>query len=757
MSRLSHIQAQPSQPTRLLGTALGLALVSSLSHAGDSEAEAGMPAPAKPQVTDLDSIKVRSSVVNPVSPKFTAPLLDTPRAISVIPARVISETNSTTLMDALRTVPGITFGAGEGGNPVGDRPFIRGFDAGADTYIDGIRDSGSQSRETFDIEQIDVIKGPSSAYTGPGAAGGSINIVSKVPEAHDFTNASVGLGSDNYKRATLDANYLLSQHIAARLNVMDYKSDVPGRDALWGKRFGIAPSVTFGIGTPNRLTLDYYHLNTNELPDSGIPLNGPYTTGSFAGTGDGQPVHTGRDNFYGLKQRDFRKTKADIGTIRFEHDFGDDFTLRNTTRYGKTSNDYIWTNPDDSSGNVPLGLVYRSPKSRIADTRTLAEQLNLSGRFSTGALQHDVAMGLEYQHLHTDVDGYTVTVPATTATRSCGPLQLAVYTCTPLNDPNPSDPWLGSVVQNHNPVHTTSTDKAFYAFDTITFNEHWLANLGTRYDRYDSQADGINTSTRNGPLGPFDYRNRSDFWSWQAGLIFKPIPITSIYAAWGTSSNPTGVANGEGTGDNANLALQTANLAPQKSRNLELGNKWELFDQRLNLDLAVFRSEVTNARVAIDPTTTELVGSKRVDGVELDVSGKLTDRWTVFGGVVHLNPRLTDNGPLAANAINNGNVFPNTAKNSASLWSTYQLSPALNLGVGAFAMSKVYGNVQNTKSVPGYVRYDAMVSWQVNRMLNLQLNLQNLTDKLYFQQIYTNHYALEGPGRAATLTANLHF
>jgi len=196
--------AAASSPRRLFATALGLAFA--VPAAAAEPAATPAPDALDPQhATKLGEVAVRSNTVNAASPKLTAPLLDTPRAVSVIPKAVIQSTASTTLTEALRTVPGITFAAGEGGTAVGDRPLIRGFDAVSDIYVDGIRDTGTQTRETFDVEQIDVIKGPSSAYTGRGSAGGSINIVTKAPKAENFTDASLGLGTDNYKRATLDA------------------------------------------------------------------------------------------------------------------------------------------------------------------------------------------------------------------------------------------------------------------------------------------------------------------------------------------------------------------------------------------------------------------------------------------------------------------------------------------------------------------------------------------------------------------------
>src|SRR3546814_88015 len=207
----------------------------------------------------------------PIAPKATAPLLDTPRSIAIISKEVIKDTGSATLVEALRTVPGITFGAAEGGNPMGDRPFIRGFDSQGSTFVDGVRDPSAQSREVFAVEQIQIVRGSDSTLGGRGSAGGSLNIVSKLPVAETFAAGAVSLGNADYKRATADINYRVNDLIAFRINGMWHDQDVAGRDAIWQKRWGIAPSVTIGVDGPTKLTLAYYHLETDELPDSGFP------------------------------------------------------------------------------------------------------------------------------------------------------------------------------------------------------------------------------------------------------------------------------------------------------------------------------------------------------------------------------------------------------------------------------------------------------------------------------------------------------
>lgn len=345
----------PASSPRMLASAIGVALsASAIAH----QAQAAEDTEQKGQrnsislgatsITGEEQDNTSYQVEKASSQKYTAPLVDTPRSVTVVPQQVLKDTAATSLQDALRTVPGITFGAGEGGNPQGDRPFIRGFDAQGDTYLDGVRDTGGQSREIFDIESIEVSKGPNSSFGGRGSAGGSLNLVSKTPQARDFTNGGFTYGSDQTRRYVLDVNrQFLDDSAAFRLNLMSHEQNVAGRDAVNYDRWGVAPSLTFGLGTPTRVNLSYYHMESDDLPDSGIP----YGYGSSTATAHvhDKPNDGGdSNNFYGLKDRDFRKTRADISTFSIEHDLNDNMTLKNTLRHGSTGQDYILTQPDDS-------------------------------------------------------------------------------------------------------------------------------------------------------------------------------------------------------------------------------------------------------------------------------------------------------------------------------------------------------------------------------------------------------------------------
>ncbi|MFA5487918.1 MAG: TonB-dependent siderophore receptor [Candidimonas sp.] len=711
------------------------------------------------QATTLAPIEVWGSVNNAydvkesASQKFTAPLVDTPKSVQIIPQEVIKDQAASSLTDVLRNTPGITFGAGEGGNPLGDRPFIRGYDAQASTFVDGMRDIGATSREVFNLEQVEVVKGSDGAYGGRGGAGGSINLISKTAKLGNFTNATLGVGTDNYYRGTIDSNWQLSDTSAFRLNGMYHKSDVAGRDMVNNKRWGIAPTFSFGLGTPTRITLGYYHLDTDDLPDSGIPYVFERPRTNVVG-----PIDVDRNNFYGLSS-DYRKTTSDMATLGIEHDFNDKLTLRNTTRYTHSDQRYVWTQPDDTQGNVLNGLVWRRANTRDSAVRTIANQTELVGRAQTGALKHSFNVGIELSKETGRKDSLDIARGSGSgANNACrfGPGPASGYNCTSLYDPNPRDPWVntGSGDPSGSRTESETTTKSIYAFDTIEFNPQWQAGLGLRLDDY-------STKFTNSPANGSTVIRRNDtLLNYQAGLVYKPAENGSIYVSYATSSTPSNSDLGEGSGNGlapgrGGAGANADDMAPEKNRTAEIGTKWDLFNGNISLSAAVFRTDTTNARVTLANGDYAMAGKKQVDGLELGISGAITPKWHVFGGYTHLRSKLKDNGE--AGSANDGNDFPNTPRNAFSIWSTYQPIAALTLGAGAYYVDKQFGDAANKLEIPSYWRFDAMAAYRFNKHISAQLNVLNLTDKGYYDKAYAAHYAGIAPGRSAILNLNLSY
>ncbi len=716
---------------------------------------------AQQEVT-LPSVQVNATADAPFNPqtspqgKFTAPLVDTPKTVQVIGEEIIKQTGATSLKDALKSTPGITFGNGEGGNPSGDQPFIRGMDAQSSTFVDGMRDIAAGSREVFNLESVEVIKGADSAYAGRGGAGGSINLTTKKAKNDNFVSGDVGLGTDNYKRATLDLNRKLGETTGFRLNAMAHDADIPGRDGPTNKRWGIAPTVTFGMGTPTEVTLSWQHLKTDNIPDGGVPYL--YSNAAMASLPGGSVVRptygNDRANWYGLTHRDYEKETSDLFTATVEHKFTDTNKIRNSLRYSKTDQDYIWTQPDDSKGNAIKGYVWRRGNARVSETTTLQNVTELTGKAQTGSVGHSFALGLELSKEKAEV--------RSAAIQSGGTCSSAVAPwCTTLSNPSGANaPWTFAWSLPAQATTNQVDTIALYGFDTLKFNEQWLLNLGLRADHYKTSASGPAGGRAPNTYPAYDISRSDTLFNYQLGLVYKPAPNGSIYANIGTATRPVGNALGNANEDMVMTTAKAADMKPEKTRSMELGTKWDLLDKKLGLTAAIFRNEVTNARIT-EGGVDYMAGSKVVNGIELGFTGQILRNLSVFGGYTYMDSEQKDMG--TGNAAN-GQPFPNTPKHSFSLWTSYKPTDKLTLGLGVYAQSSVNasyalstapGGGIVTKGVSGYSRYDAMLGYQINRNLAFQLNLYNLGDKVYYSGVRSPHYANIAAGRSAV--ASLKF
>ncbi|HEY1171533.1 MAG TPA: TonB-dependent siderophore receptor [Verrucomicrobiae bacterium] len=664
------------------------------------------------------------------SPKYTEPLVNTTQSITVIPRAVMEDQGATSLRDVLRNVPGISMQAGEGGVPAGDNLSIRGFNARTDMFIDGVRDFGGYSRDPFNMEQVEVIKGPTSSSTGRGSTGGSINLVSKMPKVDPFYSGSVGVGTDNYIRSTVDVNQPLKdtgfEGTALRLNGVWHQNDTPRRDEVTNERWGVAPSLAFGLGTPTRVTLSYFHLEQDNIPDYGIPFVPVGNTDPFlAGYGD-QVAPVDYSNFYGLANRDYEKTRTDLGTALFEHDFNDSYSLRNLFRMGITKRDSIITAPrffdsDPGAGVINDTRVNRQIQSRDQTDTIIANQTDLTSRFETAKLEHTLVTSLEV--IGESSENYT---------------RAGVTSVTDIYNPNPNDPNPGAVTRTGVVTEAQSMSAALSIFDTIKIGEKWQVNGGVRFEHFEVDV---------GPL-----RSNDDMISGRTGLVFKPKENGSVYFGYGTSFNPS--AEGLTLATTA-TAANNVNTDPEQSHTYELGTKWEFFKQRLSISAAVFRTDKTNARTE-DPTNPAdvivLNGVQRVDGIEFGAAGRITEEWQVFAGYTYMHSEIVK----SLNAAEVGKELSNTPEQSFNLWTTYQLPFGLELGGGAQFVDTRYSSNTNTRQVEGYVLFDAMVGYRINKNFDVRLNVYNLTDTTYIDRVGGGH-VIPGAGRSAVLTANFRF
>ena len=770
---------QAAAPAYLALSCVGLmSAVPSFAQAADKPADAEQRLGGV-TVTDtaIDDEGYKINTAN--SPKYTAPLLDTPRSIMVLPAQVIRESGSSTFVDALRMVPGITFGAGEGGNPQGDRPFIRGFDAQGSTYIDGIRSVGGQSREIFAIEQIEVVKGGDSTMGGRGSAGGSINLVSKMPHAGTDIQADLSYGTANYKRATVDANYEISDFAAVRINGMWHDADVAERDEVNFHRWGISPSLALGLGGPTRAFLNYYHLQSDDMPDPGMPFERAGTaaqvnTADQLQIGPAEVVN-GRDvdrsNFYGLVNRDFRTTNINEGLFRFEHDLSDSITARTTAKYSNAKQAYIVTQPDDSQGNVANGLVWRRVNTRWSDVDAMVGQVDFSGVFNTGSIEHSFSAGFEASWEQSKRGSYVVNtnvVAGSPAAQRCNAANQAAFNCTSLFTPNPNDNWQnipagGSagvpITRTGISAITSATTYSLYGLDTVTLTDALLLNVGLRYDSYSTTARTVSTTA------PTSLELSDNFLNYQVGLVYKPLENASIYGSFAKSTTPPGSMIGEGNEGNA-IAISTLNdLKAEETKSYEIGTKWDFMDSAFGATLALFRTETSNARTTGANGLPEYVGDRRIQGVEVGFNGNPLPFWSIFGGYTYMDSKIENAG---ANNVNNGKPFPNTPKHSFTTWTTFEIAKIFQLGGGVIYNSKQYGSFGTVvlddgttgtivRSIPGYLRVDATAAVDITENISLRVNVQNLTNKRYYDRTYTTHFVAIAPGRSAFGTLSVRF
>lgn len=711
-------------------------------------AEAGREAEAQEQTpTTLPTVTVEGTpndgykVDTVASPKQTAPLLDTPQTITVIPREVFQEQGARNLTEVLRNTPGISFNAGENGFSTSTNNFsLRGFDTSGNIFIDGSRDSGSYTRDIFNIEQVDVAKG-AAADNGRGGAGGYINMETKVPGLDDFINGQASYGFDETdaearKRLTLDANKKLGESTAVRLNLMFEDSGIPGRDVAEHNAWGFAPSVAFGLGTDLRFFLAYEHVTQEDLPDWGVP--GAAVSGLFRH--DSSINDFSRDSFYGLDS-DYDDVRSDSLMARVEYDFNSAITLSNQTRWAQVDREARYTVP---TGYVPAsGQVTTQTQFYDRTNTTLSNQTNLGATFKTGEVTHHFSTGLELTREESGANRFPTVNPPNTSLSN--------------PDPGRADGARPAISESND---VTIDTVALYAYDTIQFSPQWELTGGLRGEWYDVEIDSVTAA--GGPAGAFADYSESEFTlGGKIGLVFKPVSYGSVYASFGVSSMPYGsyLSNPDisRTGDNAFPGL-VEGADPIIAYNYEIGTKWDLFDNRLSTSVALFRTEkhdvpITGRDVGETTDTLKGYGKQIVQGIEFGVAGKITEEWNIFGGFVLMDSerrhsayldrmrRNASPGDYGAEERTSGDQLAFTPQFTANLWTTYRLPVGLTLGAGLQHVGSSYLGRPDDASriipngtfgeIPSYTVVNALVSYEVTENVDIRLNVDNVLDEEY--------------------------
>lgn len=772
---------KPSTSASFLALSCVGSLISAPAFAAEGDAAQDAPG-------SRSDIVVSGTLATEVeSPKSTAPLVDTPQTVTVVSQEQIRQQNLLTLRDALATIPGITFGAGEGGGGYGDSINLRGYSANNDLTVDGVRDSAQYSRtDPFNLQQIEVYNGANSVFNGSGSVGGTINLVSKIPFARNATTVQAAVGTDNYYRASVDSNWRLNDLIAVRLNAMYHENDVPGRDVESYQRWGVAPSITIGVESDTSLTLAYIHQDDDNTPIYGVPF-------FLSGVNDGPLAGVDDSDYFGIVNLDEQKTKVDRLTATFRHAFSDNVSIRNLTRWQRV-HQYSQTSapqgvfcpasgvqPIGGSANATVGTACPAgqntpgfyypagPRGLVRDqvNDLIHNQTDLTVvNGAKGGLFNTLVIGASYtQEDYSIENAQLLRNPGGALPNPAQP---------PISLSNPNTVWTGPVnyVRTGNSYGDTR-NLAVYAFDTLEISPMFELNAGVRYEsvRTVFRADTVTTPATGAVYTRgIDQTSDENLFSYRFGAVFHPIENVSLYAAYGNAKTPTSATVRAGCGlPTAPGAADPCAVAPEKARTYEIGAKAELFDKKLLLTAALFRNERTNFRTpSNDPAQPNslqvLDGKSRVDGVALGISGNVTPEWAIFANYTYLDSEVRQSvsdfclaTPGATGCPNNaaipdpqrGDRLIQTPKHSGSLFTTYAFPFGLQVGYGLTYQGKFATNQRNLAQrtqfmVDDYLIHRAFVSYDFKNGLVAQLNVSNLTNEDYYTGVRNNVNATTG-------------
>lgn len=681
------------------------------------------------------------------TPQHVLPVLDLPQSITIVPDQLLEEQGRRTLRDSMRNITGISFQAGEGNPPGGGDAFsVRGFSARDDIFVDGIRDPGNYFRDPFYAERIEVTKGPASAFAGRGNIGGTVNIVTRLPELANSIGGELSIGTHDLFRGTADANAILSQKggIALRINAMAHSADEPGRDVVENERWAVAPSLAFGLGGSTQLTLSYLRLEQDDLPDFGLPNARNF---SLAGSGfEGRVAPVNSSNFYGYST-DYRDIEVDMVTARLDHAFSDSVSIRNQLRYARVHNDSImsaprFVGPVTTLDETTLVVGNRKPRDQVDNL--FINQTNLTVGVGPESFRHSLVAGVEFADESTenrrrlDANG-----PAT----------------------NLFDPVLQAappIAYNGTRARIDTNTVSLYLFDTIEVGPRVRLIGGLRYDNVNTRVRGFDDEgIAPGFVTDLDATDKE--WSYNLGAVYKPTENSSLYIAYGTAFEPSGrVEVVQVAGGNNNPPVTPANffVDPERSEAIEAGGKIELASG-LNLSAAAFQITRTNARTpGVNPGDPAVVldGEQRVRGFEVQAIGEVLPGWNVFAGYTYLDGKVKESNV----ALEEGQRLDNLPRHSAVVWTSYQLTPRFLVGGGVQHVgarrSDVRANPTGNFTIvtPAYTVVDAFAEYRLTDWSALKLNLYNLTDELYFQS-FSSGQSIPSAARSAVLTLSLDY
>lgn len=610
-------------------------------------------------------------------------LKDVPQIVNVVPKQILREQSVTSMQGALQNVAGLSFSVGDGQR---DQVTIRGFSAILDNYVDGIRDDAMYYRDISNVERIEVLKGPASVLYGRGSAGGLINKINKKPLDEALYEISLMGSSIGQRRTEIDLNQAINDQFQVRLTGALEDSD-GYRDQAFLKRQAVAPSLQWKISDRTKLLLQADYLHDDRLGDQGFPTD-PLT---------GKPVKTNAKTFYGAangKEVGNVDTEVSSQTITLEHEFNDTLKYRGAVRHYQYSLDRKYST--DSHPKNDLSKITLTQNKRLRDEDGVYVQQELSSLFNTGSIKHSMLIGAEYSQQNKDEI-----------------LWQGQKTTTDLYNPE---------LEYWAPINTATTKAknnntneyknfGLYFQDLVSLNDQVKVLLGLRYDDLSQHRNDLNKK---------QIVDRTDHtWSPRIGVVYQPVNALSLYASYNQSFQPLA--------DAFTVYNNSADLKPTETKNLEVGAKWDINDN-LNVTMAVFemtQSNITNK----DPNDDNLgviIGEQKTQGVELSLTGQLTNQLSILAGYSYMNGKI-ENSTQGFN----GNHSALTPNNTANVWLKYQLNDHWYTAIGGRSESSRFSAPDNLNVLPGYAVLNAAVGYK-NDNYDVNFNINNLLDREYF-------------------------
>ncbi len=707
------------------------------------------------RATTLETVQVtdfRGEQMDSV--KYARDLQDTPRLITVLPADLLEEQGATSLKDALKNIPGISLQAGEGNPPGGDQFKIRGFNARDDINVNDTRDLGNYFRDPFYIDQLEVVKGPNSAFSGRGSAGGTVNFVTKKPFQEDFNRVEASIGTDNLYRGTLDMNKVLSDNSAIRVNLLGHDADIPGRDIAEESRYGLYAAYTWGFNGPTKITADYLHITQDDLPDNGLPADRGAPGVNANGTGL-IPPGLDFDNFYGHTD-DYRDVAVNQFGLALQHAFNNGVVLKNQLRLSQVSNDSITSSPriQNITPTFVGSQVLGNTKPRDQTDDGINNQTDLLLNFKTGGIEHDLVVGMELaQYEFENLRRLDRNGPLTD-----------LYNPQPRT--GPAHPYDGTTYK------LETKEIGIYALDTMKLSDKWDLTAGLRWDQVEATATRRGFNGVNGPITNNTTHQRDDSeLSYNLGLVYKLQPNASLFASYGDAyvfssnfdRNSIQLAGGNPVEPIVGIGFDTP---PEHIVAYEFGAKWTVADG-LDLGAAIFRTETNEGRLpGQDPggITTPNV-DYTIDGFELLAAGKITSKWNLYAGYTFLQSEINASPASGVNqAFVVAQELGGTPEQSFNLFTTYDVTPQVSVGGGVQYVDSVTSGVDPaptgnvTVSVPSYTVYDFNAAYKFTKQTQVRLNVLNVFDKRYISQLAEGGgQGIPGRGRQAIVTLRHDF